>query len=361
MDTPPPTSGSDVPTNPPVPSPVPPAPAPTSAPAPVPTVTTATATAEAAARHSMVDLRNEVAKVVVGQEGTLSGLVAALLANGHVLLEGVPGVAKTLLAKTMAAALDLEFGRIQFTPDMMPADVTGQVMLDGVGGQFKFRQGPVFTNLLLADEVNRTPPKTQAALLEAMEERQVSVDGVSHKLPDPFLVVATENPVEYEGTYPLPEAQLDRFMFKLMVGYPTAAVESEVLSRHNQGLDPHDIAGAGVRPVTSMDELARARKFVDAVTVERPVIDYIVALCRATRDVPSVQLGVSPRGAASMLHAAKAWAWLAGRNYVTPDEVKAVAKPALRHRVIIRPELQIEGVTADGVLDTLLASVPAPR
>ena len=311
-------------------------------------------------RAAVVALRDEVGKVVVGQEAVLSGLVAAVLAGGHVLLEGVPGVAKTLLVKAMAAALDLEFKRIQFTPDLMPSDVIGQTILDTSGG-FRFRPGPVFTNLLLADEVNRTPPRTQAALLEAMEERQVSVEGEARPLPEPFLVVATQNPVEYEGTYPLPEAQLDRFLFKLIVPYPTAEQEELVLARHHEGLDPHDLAEAGVRPVAGPADLAAARVAVDAVEVDVAVRRYIVDLVRATRESPSLSLGASPRGAAWLLHAAKAWAWLVGRDFVTPDEVKAVAKPTLRHRVQVRPEVELEGGTADGVLDGILAGVAVPR
>jgi len=313
------------------------------------------------ARAPILALRDEVAKVVVGQEGTLSGLVAALLVRGHVLLEGVPGVAKTLVVKTIAAALDLEFRRVQFTPDLMPSDVIGQTILDAHGGSFSFRPGPVFTNLLLADEINRTPPKTQAALLEAMEERQVSVEGEARPLPEPFIVVATQNPIEYEGTYPLPEAQLDRFLFKLRVEYPTFEQEQEVVTRHDAGLDPHDLAAAGVTPVASAADLAAARVEVDGIRVEPPVVAYIVQLCRATRDTPSLSLGVSPRGATALLHAAKAWAWLSGRAYVTPDEVKAVAKPTLRHRMQLRPEAELEGATADGVLDGIMAAVPAPR
>jgi MoxR-like ATPase len=312
-------------------------------------------------RAAILALRTEVAKVVVGQDGTVSGLVAALLVRGHVLLEGVPGVAKTLVVKTLAHALDLQFSRVQFTPDLMPSDVIGQLVYEGQSQSFRFRPGPVFTNLLLADEINRTPPKTQSALLEAMEERQVSLDGEAQALPDPFIVVATQNPVEYEGTYPLPEAQLDRFLFKLHVGYPTAEQEIEVLARHDRGLDPHDLEAAGVRPVASAADLARARSEIDALTVEPPVLGYIVEIVRATRVSPSLTLGVSPRGAASLLHAAKAWAWLAGRGFVTPDEVKAVAKPALRHRLQLRPEVELEGATADGVLDGILATVPAPR
>lgn len=315
----------------------------------------------AGARGPILALRDEVAKVVVGQEGTLSGIVAALLVRGHVLLEGVPGVAKTLIVKTVAAALGLDFKRVQFTPDLMPSDVTGQSILDQRDGTFRFREGPVFTNLLLADEINRTPPKTQAALLEAMEERQVSVEGAARRLPEPFVVIATQNPVEYEGTYPLPEAQLDRFLFKLLVGYPTFEQETVVLTRHHQGLDPHDVVAAGVRAVAGPGDLAAARAEVDAMVVEPPVLSYIVALCRATRETPSALLGASPRGAAALLHASKAWAWLAGRPFVSPDEVKAVAKPVLRHRLLLRPELELEGTTTDGVLDALLASVPAPR
>jgi len=315
-------------------------------------------------RAAVQAVRQEVAKIVVGQDGTVSGLVTALLVGGHVLLEGVPGVAKTLIAKALAAALDLEFTRVQFTPDLMPSDVTGQLIYRsgqaGSSGGFDFREGPVFTNLLLADEINRTPPKTQAALLEAMEERQVTVEGEARALPDPFIVVATQNPVEYEGTYPLPEAQLDRFLLKLVVGYPSAEQEQEVLLRHDQGLDPHDIASV-VRPVASVDDLRAARTQVDEVTVDPQVLGYLVAIARATRESPSLSLGVSPRGTAMLLHAAKAWAWLTGRPFLTPDEVKAMAKPALRHRVQVRPEIELEGVTADAVLDGILATVPVPR
>jgi MoxR-like ATPase len=306
-------------------------------------------------------VREEIAKAVVGQDGAVSGLVAALLVRGHVLLEGVPGTAKTLLVKTLAASLALDFKRVQFTPDLMPSDLTGQVIFEQRDGSFRFRPGPVFTNLLLADEVNRTPPKTQAALLESMEERQVTVEGQARQLPDPFLVVATQNPVEYEGTYPLPEAQLDRFLFKLVVGYPTAEQEQAVLARHDAGMDPHDLATLGVRAVADGDDLEEGRKEVGGVPVEPRVQAYIVAVARATRESPSLSLGVSPRGATMLLHAAKAWAWLAGRRFVTPDEVKAIAKPTLRHRVQLRPEVELEGATADGVLDGILAAVPVPR
>ncbi|HKE73404.1 MAG TPA: MoxR family ATPase [Acidimicrobiales bacterium] len=314
-------------------------------------------------RTAILAVRDEVAKVVVGQDGTLSGLVAALLAPGHVLLEGVPGVAKTLIVKALAAAVDLDVKRVQFTPDLMPSDVTGQLILDtgGGDGRFRFRPGPVFTNVLLADEINRTPPKTQAALLEAMEEHQVTAEGTGYALPDPFMVVATQNPIEYEGTYPLPEAQLDRFLFKLAVAYPSAEQEQEVLARHDRGLDPHDIAAAGIRPVATKAHVTAARRQIQDVRVDPAVLAYIVALARATRTAAAVTLGVSPRGAAMILHAAKAWAWLAGRPFVTPDEVKAVVKPCVRHRIQLRPELELEGTTVDGVLDGILASVPVPR
>ncbi|HEY1117725.1 MAG TPA: MoxR family ATPase [Acidimicrobiales bacterium] len=316
--------------------------------------------AGADARAAVIAVRDEVAKVVVGQDGVLSGIIAALLVGGHVLLEGVPGVAKTLLVKTVAAAFDLDFKRVQFTPDLMPSDVLGQVIYDAETG-FRFREGPAFTNVLLADEINRTPPKTQAALLEAMEEGQVSVEGAARRLPEPFAVIATQNPVEYEGTYPLPEAQLDRFLFKLQVAYPDATQEQEILARHHAGLDPHDPASAGVRAVAGAADLAAGRAAVQGIAVEPAVLGYVVALARATRENPSLSLGVSPRGAAMLLHAAKAWAWLAGRTYLTPDEVKTVVKPTFRHRVQVRPELQLEGATADAVLDAILAAVPAPR
>jgi MoxR-like ATPase len=312
-------------------------------------------------RDAVIALRGEVAKVVVGQDGVVSGLLAALLVGSHVLLEGVPGVAKTLLVKALAGALALDFKRIQFTPDLMPSDVLGQVIYEQREGTFRFRDGPVFANFLLADEINRTPPKTQSSLLEAMEERQVTIEGLSRPLPDPFLVVATQNPIEYEGTYPLPEAQLDRFLFKLLVPYPSAEQEERILARHDEGLDPHDLAGAGLRPVAGAGDLAAARVEVGSIRVDRRVQAYIVALARATRDSPSVTLGVSPRGATMLLRAAKAWSWLAGRAFVTPDEVKAMAKPTLRHRIQLRPEAELEGVTADGVLDGLLISVPVPR
>jgi len=314
-----------------------------------------------AARNALIGLRAEVAKAVVGQDPAVTGLLIALLCRGHVLLEGVPGVAKTLMVRALAAALRLDMKRVQFTPDLMPGDVVGSLVYDTKTAEFEFREGPVFTNLLLADEINRTPPKTQAALLEAMEERQVSVEGAARALPEPFVVAATQNPIEYEGTYPLPEAQLDRFLLKLSLPLPSRQEEVEVLGRHAAGFDPRDLEAAGVRPVAGPEELATAREAVSQVQVSPEVLGYIVDICRATRESPSFRLGVSPRGATALMRAARAWAWLSGRGYVTPDDVKALTLPALRHRVELRPEAELEGVTADAVLQGILTSVPVPR
>lgn len=313
------------------------------------------------ARRALAALRTEVGKAVVGQDAAVTGLLIALLCRGHVLLEGVPGVAKTLLVRALAASLALETKRIQFTPDLMPGDVTGSLVYDTRTAEFSFRQGPVFTNLLLADEINRTPPKTQASLLEAMEERQVSVEGRGVRLPDPFVVIATQNPVEYEGTYPLPEAQLDRFLLKILLPIPERTAEVEVLRRHASGFDPRDLAGAGVRAVAGGADLAAARAEVGRVQVAPEVLGYVVDLCRATRTSPSLSLGVSPRGATALVATSKAWAWLSGRAFVTPDDVKTLAHPTLRHRVQLRAEAELEGVTAESVLDGVLAAVPVPR
>jgi MoxR-like ATPase len=268
-------------------------------------------------------------------------------------------VAKTLLVRTLAAALQLEFKRVQFTPDLMPGDVTGSLVYDARTAEFAFRAGPVFTNLLLADEINRTPPKTQAALLEAMEERQVSVDGDPRLLPDPFIVAATQNPIEYEGTYQLPEAQLDRFLLKLNVPLPPRDQEIAILNRHAHGFDPRDLSS--IRPVAGPAELAAGRDAVRQVLVADEVLGYIVDVVGATRQSPSLQLGVSPRGSTALLATARSWAWLSGRNYVTPDDIKAMAKPTLRHRIALRPEAELEGATTDGVLDGILSTVPVPR
>ncbi len=312
-------------------------------------------------RASLESLRAEIAKAVVGQDPAVTGLVVALLCRGHVLLEGVPGVAKTLLVRALASALELDTKRVQFTPDLMPSDITGSLVYDTRSAEFSFQPGPVFTNLLLADEINRTPPKTQSALLEAMEERQVTVDGTPRPLPEPFLVAATQNPVEYEGTYPLPEAQLDRFLLKLTMPLPSRENEIDVLTRHASGFDPRDLRAAGIRPVAGPADLDVARAAVAATTVSPEITAYVVDICRATRESPSLTMGVSPRGATALLSTARAWAWLTGRDYVIPDDVKALALPTLRHRVQLRPEAEMEGVTADSVINAVLAHVPVPR
>lgn len=318
-----------------------------------------TGTEEARARLAAV--RTEVAKAVVGQDAAVSGLLVALLCGGHVLLEGVPGVAKTLLVRTLAQSLAVGTKRVQFTPDLMPGDITGSMVIEGHAGELTFREGPLFTHLLLADEINRTPPKTQSALLEAMEEGQVSVDGVSRRLPRPFLVAATQNPVEYEGTYPLPEAQLDRFLLKLVLPVPDREAELEILRRHAAGFDPRDVAASGVNAVAGPADIAAGQAAVREVQVSPEVTGYIVDIARATRESPSLSLGVSPRGATALLRAARAWAWLTGRDFVTPDDVKALAHATLVHRLGLRPEAELEGVDVSAVLASALGSVPVPR
>ncbi len=317
-----------------------------------------------ALRERLLAVRHEVGKAVVGQDAAVSGLLVALLCGGHVLMEGVPGTAKTLLVRTLAASLAVDTRRVQFTPDLMPGDITGSLVIDSTGsqgGELTFREGPVFTNLLLADEINRTPPKTQSALLEAMEEGQVSADGVTRPLPRPFLVAATQNPVEYEGTYPLPEAQLDRFLVKVVLPVPPRTDEIAILTRHADGFDPRDVAAAGVTAVASGADIEAAQTAVKDVQVSPEVATYIVDIARATRQSPSLSLGVSPRGATALLRAARAWAWLSGRDFVTPDDVKALAHATLVHRLGLRPEAELEGVDTAVVLSSALGSVPVPR
>jgi MoxR-like ATPase len=318
---------------------------------------------------SLRDLRDrvgaQVARVVVGQDEVVDLLLAAAAVGGHVLLEGVPGVAKTLVANATSRALGVSFRRVQFTPDMLPSDLTGTMTLrptgDGAAGgqELAFRPGPVFTQLLLADEVNRTPPKTQAALLEAMQESQVSVDGVAHPLPEPFLVVATQNPIEYEGTYPLPEAQLDRFLVKVDVGYPDEANETAMLKLAHRGVAPATLDD--VEKVASAEDLLAARAEVDATHVSDEITAYVAAVVRRTRELPSVSLGASPRAAVHLLAAAKASARLSGRDFVSPDDVAWMARPVLRHRLLLRPEAELERYRPDDAVQAALAAVPVPR
>jgi MoxR-like ATPase len=302
----------------------------------------------------------QLSTVVLGQEDAVRDVMVALLARGHVLLEGVPGTAKTLLVRTLSLTLGLEFRRIQFTPDLMPSDITGVNLLAGPA-QFTFRPGPLFGDLILADEINRAPAKTQAALLEAMQERSVTADGTSHMLSSSFTVFATQNPIEFEGTYPLPEAELDRFLLKVMLSYPDEATEQGILNRVLDGFEADESKSYGVGPITSGSGLAELRLSTRRVRVEASLIHYIAALVRATRGAPALTLGASPRASVALLKSAQAAALLDGRSFVIPDDVKAMAPAVLRHRVSVAPELELEGVTADQALKTILDRIEAPR
>jgi len=306
-------------------------------------------------------LVEQAARVLVGQQEAISLLVVALLTRGHVLLEGVPGTAKTLMAKTLAQLVDAQFRRLQFTPDLMPSDVLGTVVYDSASASFNLKRGPIFTQILLADEINRAPAKTQAALLEAMEERQVSIEGDTQKLPEPFMVIATQNPVEMDGTYPLPEAQLDRFLFKIKINYLPRAEEIEVLRRYHNGFDAHDLNASGLTPAINPTQLGQIRQVIKHIRVEDGILNYIAAITEATRKSSDLVLGASTRAGVWLLLAAKTYAALRGRDYVSPDDIKFLVPPVMRHRVYLRPEAEIEGMDSDGVFRRLLNQIEVPR
>lgn len=306
-------------------------------------------------------IRTEIAKVIVGQQEAVTLLLVGLLARGHVLMEGVPGLAKTLLAKTLAFVLRADYTRIQFTPDMMPADIIGTHVYDLESRAFRLRKGPIFTDILLGDEINRTPPKTQSALLEAMEERQVSIDGKTFPLSESFLVVATQNPIEQEGTYPLPEAQLDRFLLKIQLDYPSTQEELEILTRYGRGGTFHELKSLGLARLPEGDWTLRCRQRVQHVRVEEGIVAYVQSLVEQTRRSPHLYLGASPRGGIALLRAGQCLAAMRGKDFITPDDIKELALSTLRHRVILRPEAELEGLTPDRVLSQILERIPVPR
>jgi MoxR-like ATPase len=318
---------------------------------------------EAAERASTLAeaIRGEVSKAVRGQEDVIESALIALLAGGHALFEGVPGTAKTLLVRSLAAACQADFKRIQFTPDLMPSDILGSNLFNFQTSQFTLTRGAIFCELLLADEINRTPPKTQAALLEAMEERRVSIDGASLSLPPVFTVFATQNPVEFEGTYPLPEAQVDRFLVKILIDYPTQAAENEMLAAWDSGFQARDLATANIQPVASVDDILAVRASLPGVKLEQKTREYITGIVRATRSHKQLLLGASPRASVALLLASKTRALLHGRDYVNPDDIKALCLPVLRHRVLLRPEAELEGIGPDRILSALVDAVEVPR
>ena len=307
------------------------------------------------------NMKQEAQKVIVGQTELFELVVVSLFSGGHVLLEGVPGTAKTLIAKTLAMIVSGQFSRVQFTPDLMPSDIVGTSVFDLATNQFNLKRGPVFTNVLLADEINRAPAKTQSALLECMEERQVSIDGVRYELSPPFMVLATQNPIEYEGTYPLPEAQLDRFLFKLRVDYPEQAVETQILMNYHHGFNATRLEAVGIESVVDSASLQACQSEIQAVTVEDSIFNYIVSLATASRNSNELVLGGSPRASISLLLASKTYAALQGRDYILPDDVKFLAPHVYRHRILLKPEAEIEGLTPDDVIDRLLAEAEIPR
>ncbi len=306
-------------------------------------------------------MKQEAQKVIVGQTELFELVVVSLFSGGHVLLEGVPGTAKTLIAKTLAMIVSGQFSRVQFTPDLMPSDIVGTSVFDLATNQFNLKRGPVFTNVLLADEINRAPAKTQSALLECMEERQVSIDGVRYELSPPFMVLATQNPIEYEGTYPLPEAQLDRFLFKLRVDYPEQAVETQILMNYHHGFNATRLEAVGIESVVDSASLQACQSEIQAVTVEDSIFNYIVGLATASRNSDELVLGGSPRASIALLLASKTYAALQGRDYILPDDVKFLAPHVYRHRILLKPEAEIEGLTPDDVIDRLLAEAEIPR
>lgn len=312
-------------------------------------------------QHITNEIRREASKVLVGQEEPFTLILIALLTGGHVLLEGVPGTAKTLMAKTLAQLIHAEFKRVQFTPDLMPSDVVGTQVFEMGTGQFHLRKGPIFTQVLLGDEINRAPAKTQSALLEAMEERQVTIEGQRLALPDPFFVLATQNPVEYEGTYPLPEAQLDRFLFKVHIDYASLDVEMEVLRRYNQGFDAHQLDQQHLQPVVTPLALAACRAEIRSVQVDEGILKYVADIAQESRKSLDLLLGASMRASIGLLLASKTYAAMQGRQYVSPDDVKFLVRPIYRHRIILKPEAEIEGLNADMVMGRILARVEVPR
>ena len=306
-------------------------------------------------------IKEEAKKVIVGQTELFEMLVVSLFSGGHVLLEGVPGTAKTLMAKTLAMIISGKFSRVQFTPDLMPSDIVGTSVYDLTTNQFNLKRGPVFTNVLLADEINRAPAKTQSALLECMEERQVSIDGIRHELDPPFIVLATQNPIEYEGTYPLPEAQLDRFLFKLNVDYPGSEMETQILINYHQGFNATQLEDVGIENVVDSTLLQQCKAAIQGITVEESIFNYIVNLAEASRNSNELILGASPRASIALLLASKTYAAMNGRNYILPDDVKFLAPHVYRHRILLKADAEIEGLTPDDVIDRLLAEVEIPR
>ncbi|REK41354.1 MAG: MoxR family ATPase [Acidobacteria bacterium] len=306
-------------------------------------------------------IRTELAKVIVGQDEVIEQILVAFLAEGHALIEGVPGTAKTLIVKTFARIIGAKFSRIQFTPDLMPSDITGTNVYNMQTSEFSVRPGPIFTDILLADEINRTPPKTQSALLEAMEERQATIDGKRYLLSPVFTVLATENPIEYEGTYPLPEAQLDRFLLKILIGYPTKEEELTVVTRWDEGFDSHHLERIDIRPIGDPKIVAACRSEIRAMRTEDGIKNYIVDVVQKTRNHPTILYGASPRAAVALLLCSKALAAIRGREFATPDDVRDVAMPVLRHRISLRAEAELDGATADAVISDIIRSVESPR